>query len=245
MNKVAPRLILLGFIGVASLLLVPLERVSPLELPALAVRMIGIFQGTILMIAFTALGAWLAPRVGLDAPLVRAGIEKWPTKPILRHQLSAAVPAGLLAAAVILLYDALFGSKLVIPDANPAASLELPLITRVLYGGIVEELLLRWGAMSLFVWLLWKASRASKTIPVWCYWFGMALAALIFAAGHLPLLFSLHNSPPAELVGAVLIGNSIGGMIFGWLFWRRGLEAAMMAHALAHAFAAAALALSL
>ncbi|HYI39634.1 MAG TPA: CPBP family glutamic-type intramembrane protease [Allosphingosinicella sp.] len=245
MIKIASRLLLLGSIGIASLLLVPLERVLPIALPALIVRLLGTLQPAILMVAFTALGAWLAPKVGLDAPLVRARIERRPTRPILRHQLSAAIPVGLLAAAVILFYDAFYASELAVRDASPVAGLEIPLITRILYGGIVEELMLRWGAVSLFVWLMWKASRAGEAIPVWCHWFGMALAALLFAAGHLPLLFSVQSSPSAELVGAVLIANSAGGMLFGWLFWKRGLEAAVIAHALAHLFAAAAAAVLL
>ena len=237
MSKIALRLMLLGSIGIASLLLVPLERVLPLAFPAPVIRLLGTIQPAILMIAFTALGAWLAPKVGLDAALVRAAVEKRPMKPILRGQLPAALLAGLFMAAIILLYDAFYASKLVVPG-SPAASLEIPLITRVLYGGIVEELMLRWGAMSLLVWLVWKASRAGDPIPVWSYWLGIALAALLFAAGHLPLLYSIQGSPSVELVGAVMIGNSTGGVLFGWLFWKRGLEAAMMAHALAHLFAA-------
>jgi hypothetical protein len=28
--------------------------------------------------------------------------------------------------------------------------------------------------------------------------------------------------------------NALGGVLFGWLFWRRSLEAAMVAHATTH-----------
>lgn len=241
MNKIAYPLSLLGALAVASLLLMPLERVLPLPLPALAVRLVGTIQPALLMLAFTALGAWLAPKVGLDAPLVRAGMEKRPLKPILRDQGPAALLLGLAMAAVLLVYGAFYGSKLAVGSAAAGAGLEIPLITRILYGGIVEELMLRWGVMSLFVWLAWKVSRSGGgRVPAWCYWLGLSLSSLLFAAGHLPVLFALQASPSAELVGAILIGNSIGGMLFGWLFWRRGLEAAMMAHALAHLFAAAA-----
>jgi hypothetical protein len=235
---------LLGGLGVASLLLVPLERVLPIALPALVVRLVATIQPALLMVAFTALGAWLAPKIGLDAPLVRAGMENRPMKPILRDQVPAALLVGLVMAAVLVVYGAFYGSKLATGGAAPGAGLEIPLITRILYGGIVEELMLRWGVMSLFVWVAWKvSSRRGGTVPAGSYWIGLSLSALLFAAGHLPLLFNLQASPSAELVGAVLIGNSIGGMLFGWLFWKRGLEAAVMAHALAHVFAAAAAAL--
>jgi hypothetical protein len=196
------------------------------------------------MLAFTALGAWLAPKVGLDAPLVRAGMEKRPLKPILRDQVPAALLLGLVMAAVLLVYGTYYGSKLAVGGGAPGPGLEIPLITRILYGGIVEELMLRWGVMSLFVWLAWKVSPSrGGTVPAWCCWLGLSLSSLLFAAGHLPVLFALQASASAELVGAVLIGNSIGGMLFGWLFWKRGLEAAVMAHALAHVFAAAGAAL--
>lgn len=29
----------------------------------------------------------------------------------------------------------------------------------------------------------------------------------------------------------IVLLNSVGGVVFGWLYWRRSLEAAMMAHA--------------
>jgi hypothetical protein len=41
----------------------------------------------------------------------------------------------------------------------------------------------------------------------------------------------------------IVAANALPGLLFGWLFWRRGLEAAMGAHALAHLFAWAALAI--
>jgi formate/nitrite transporter FocA (FNT family) len=36
------------------------------------------------------------------------------------------------------------------------------------------------------------------------------------------------------LLTYILLGNSIGGVIFGWLYWKKGLESAMVAHVFAH-----------
>jgi membrane protease YdiL (CAAX protease family) len=35
----------------------------------------------------------------------------------------------------------------------------------------------------------------------------------------------------------VVAANALPGLAFGWLYWRQGLEAAILAHALAHVFA--------
>ena len=121
----------------------------------------------------------------------------------------------------------------------------MPLLTRLLYGGIVEELLLRWGIMSLFVWLAWRRERRAPAGPVLVRLDGSWLRPpLLFAAGHLPVLHLLIPDPPAWLIGLVLAANALPGMLFGWLFWRRGLEAAIGAHALAHLFGWAALAIA-
>ena len=39
----------------------------------------------------------------------------------------------------------------------------------------------------------------------------------------------------ANLVAFIVGANTVFGLLFGYLFWRYGLESAMVAHALAHA----------
>lgn len=55
------------------------------------------------------------------------------------------------------------------------------------------------------------------------------LAALIFGAMHLPQAAALIGLTPM-LVVMVLVMNGIGGIGFGWLYWRHSLVAAMWAH---------------
>lgn len=58
----------------------------------------------------------------------------------------------------------------------------------------------------------------------------MVLAPLLFGAAHLPQAAALGGVLPASLVAFVLLGNGIGGTVFGWLYWKRGLVAAVTAH---------------
>jgi hypothetical protein len=120
-------------------------------------------------------------------------------------------------------------------NAPAALAFQPPLVSKLLYGGIAEELLTRWGLMTLFVWIAWKLSGSRSPVPAAAYWIGALLAALLFAAGHLPTLYAIMPAPAPQLIAAVIAGNAVPGLLFGWLYWRRGLEAAMIAHALAHA----------
>jgi len=172
-------------------------------------------------------GTRLGPRVGLGAPLIEALLGRDGTGRVLRWQLPAAAAGGAFAAAVLIGYARLVGAA---PGA--AGVMVPPLVTRLLYGGVVEELMMRWGLMSAAVWAFWKLSRSAEP-PVSAYWGGVLAAALLFALGHLPILLLAGGADPG-LIAAVLIGNAAPGIVFGWLYWRRGIEAAMLAHGLAH-----------
>jgi membrane protease YdiL (CAAX protease family) len=55
----------------------------------------------------------------------------------------------------------------------------------------------------------------------------------LFAAGHLPAVAAQLDLTPA-IVARTLVLNGVAGLLYGWLFWRRHLEAAMVAHACTH-----------
>jgi membrane protease YdiL (CAAX protease family) len=92
--------------------------------------------------------------------------------------------------------------------------------------------------MTLVSWLVWRILGSPEPPAGGVYWIGIVAAALAFALAHLPFLYSVASSPPLWLPLAALAINGVVGMVFGWLFWRRGLEAAFMAHMLAHVTAA-------
>ena len=123
----------------------------------------------------------------------------------------------------------------------PAAVAELqerfvvPLVARVLYGGVTEELLLRWGLMTALVWLAWRFLQGRRgPVRAGLVWLAIAISALIFAAGHLPAASALLGVLNAGVATFVIGANTAFGLLFGFLFWRHGLESAMIAHALAH-----------
>ena len=108
------------------------------------------------------------------------------------------------------------------------------LLAGFLYGGINEEVMARLFLTSGLVWLgglLWKDQDGRPAAGVWTL--AIALAALAFAAGHLPLMMAVAE-PNTAVVTRTLVLNGALGLLFGGLYWRRGIESAMAAHAAAH-----------
>lgn len=111
----------------------------------------------------------------------------------------------------------------------------LPLPTRLLYGGITEELLLRWGFMTLLVWIGWRVFQKRQNRPTsTTFVVAILLSSLVFALGHLPLAVFLVGETTAVLVFFVIVANSAFGVVAGYLYWKYGLESAIISHMLVH-----------
>lgn len=232
----------LAVIGLASLLAAPVERIMPLPLPTMTVRALAIVQPAILTAGALLVGLMLGPKVGLDAPILAGRLRlEARSAPQLRALVTASLIVATVGAGLLYGYERNLATFTAGLSGEARATLEAfqpPLVTRVLYGGLIEEIISRWGLMTLFVWLIARIARRSGTPATWVYWPGAALAAFLFALGHLPLLFALFDAPPMTLIATVLGLNTIIGFGFGWLFARYGLEAAMLSHALTHLIAA-------
>ena len=125
-----------------------------------------------------------------------------------------------------------------IPEVG--ASYEAPITVNnwlgsVLYGGVVEELMLRLFFMSLIAWLIWKIFfRREETVPVKVLLIANVVAALLFAAGHLPATFVLFGElTPMILLRCFLLNGSFG-LLFGYLYRKFGIQYAMVSHAVFH-----------
>jgi membrane protease YdiL (CAAX protease family) len=204
---------------------------EPLPAPLWVISFASLAQSALILALAAWTGVKLAPSVGLGAPAFEALARGRPMGPALRSQLLpgllAGVPGGLLLFAVF--------------RYAPAAVAELqtrfaiPILARVLYGGITEELLLRWGLMTAFVWLAWRVLQQRRApVRASVVWLAIAVSALLFAAGHLPAASVLIGALDAPVVVFVMGANTAFGLLFGYMFWRHGLESAMIAHAVAH-----------
>tara|TARA_R110001592_G_scaffold350912_3_gene647635 strand:+ start:618 stop:1142 length:525 start_codon:yes stop_codon:yes gene_type:complete len=94
--------------------------------------------------------------------------------------------------------------------------------------GISEEIMFRLGLMSLIITiiqLLKKMENPSNKIV----WTGILISALFFGLIHLLLSKNFVELTPFT-IGVKMIGNLITGATFAWIFWKRGLLVAIIAH---------------
>ena len=135
---------------------------------------------------------------------------------------------GILTGVVIILLDLLF-IKL---GVSLLEQVSVPIWQGFLasfYGGIAEEIILRLFFMTLIVWIFSKFKKTNVIKNNFIMWSSIIIAALLFGVGHLPATAALTSLTPLVIFRALLL-NGIGGIVFGWLYWKKGLESAMIAH---------------
>ena len=105
----------------------------------------------------------------------------------------------------------------------------------VLYGGVIEEVLLRLFMMSLLAFVFWKLFfRRKANPPAGVIMAGNIIAALLFAAGHLPSTMQMFGEITPMVLFRCFLLNGAAGLAFGFLYRRYGIQYAMAAHAGAH-----------
>lgn len=184
-------------------------------------------QGGLFMGALAFLGLRMGPRAGLDAPWLRALVTGRP-RPVVPWAGCALLGAGVGAVLVglSLLVDPALPPPLH-PLPEPGAAAAWKGLLASFYGGIGEEVQLRLFLMTLLVWTWARLCRRPPSVAT--YGFAIATAALLFGAGHLPAAADVWPLTPLVVLRTLLL-NGVAGLAFGWLYWRRGLEAAMLAH---------------
>ena len=229
-------LFVLGLIGMASILTVDIpmpqevldtlgDKFSPFQ-----IKLLTLINPIVLLIIAITIGTLLYQSAGLRVPFVErlVGLSSQHNS---RTVIFSGIVGGLIAGACISIIAIVFKSITPHEFSELGKSYQPTLAARFLYGGIVEELFMRFGLMTLLVWI---SSKITKNKRDYVYWVGIVLATLIFAIGHFPVVFNSVDNPSTTLLTYVMLGNSIGGIVFGWLYWKKGLESAIIAHAFAH-----------
>ncbi len=148
-----------GMIGVISLwwINLPILESEELQLPLWGIKLLSLIQPTLLLFVAVLIGVVLSPKVGLSAPLAEALSRGNSISLAIKPQVIPGVVGGLIGSILLIILEFLAKPFLSSDFVTKAEELlgKTSIFTRILYGGITEELLLRWGMMTLLVWLAW------------------------------------------------------------------------------------------
>ena len=188
--------------------------------------LVSAMQGTGYGVVLGAVGIWLGKKTGLWKD--ETHFEK--------KSLLITLPVTIVGGLALILPDLLFFGRYNEAIMNSyAVKPTVPyIIGAILYGGVIEEVMLRLFWMSLVAFILWKLFARSKETPTTAILVASnIIAALLFAAGHLPATFMMIGSSPLILFRGFLLNGGFG-LLFGYLYRKHGLRYSMLAHAGCH-----------
>lgn len=209
----------------------------PISFPVLLV--LQVIQSGLLFGVLIAAGLFFANRTGLGLPILEARLRGEAVADKIRAILPLSILTGVGAAMLIVGLELAIFQPLLLRQFGEAAnglilSGDQPAAWKgflaSFYGGIVEEILLRLFLMSLFAWLgsfFFKTPEGKPRNGL--FWAANLGAAILFGLAHLPATATILPLT-ALVVGRAVALNGLAGIAFGYLYWKRGLESAMIAH---------------
>ena len=186
---------------------------------------INVFQTLIYALIFGFFGYLLSDKTGLMKPLK---LEK---KPVM-VTLGMTLLTGLVLCTDIFYFGNHIPQVAAMYQGKPSFAYWM---ASVLYGGVIEEIMLRLFFMSLITFAAWKIFfRREANPPTGVLIAANILAALLFAASHLPATMQTFSEITPMILLRCFLLNGAGGIVFGYLYRRYGIQYSVMAHAGAH-----------
>jgi len=212
---------------------------TKLQLPLPVLLAIQTAQSAIIFAIAIFAGLFFAGRVGLATPILDSVTRGESVADKVRAILPISIILGVVSTLLVLGLEVFYFQPAMLKElGKTAAALNLQTsqpaawkgFLASFYGGIAEEIQLRLFVMSLLAWLGGFISKTSEGKPTkTIFWIANILAAILFGLGHLPTTALLVPLTPLIITRAVVL-NGLIGIVCGWLFWKRGLESAMIAH---------------
>ena len=162
-----------------------LSEMTGISGPPEILALLTVIPNFILLIIALVIGFFTAHKVGLKSVIIHPNAREKSKSEWIKG-IKLAIILGSITGVVLKGFDYLFQPFLpdsVIETLQPYNALHF--ISALLYGGVVEELLMRFGVMSLLVLIFWKLfDRTSEKPSNWVFVLSIFISALLFALGH-------------------------------------------------------------
>lgn len=186
-----------GMAGVLSTLWLDLPISEELPIPLTVIKLLNLISPTFLLSIAVLVGVTLADKVGLSAPLAEAiSNSTLPKLAAIKPQIIPGLMGGVIGGIALSTWFLFWRSALPIDFITKAEALSknTPFLTRILYGGITEEIIMRWGLMTFLVWIVWFVLQKTQGVPhVGFVMLAIVISSFVFGFGHLPIAFALSS----------------------------------------------------
>src|SRR5690625_1171769 len=234
--KLVLLLTILSAIGIFAIIPYEITLMSnqskPGDIPTSLIVMINSTFQILYIFVMILVGLRLQNRTGLNAPILNGLVYPKMRVHMSKKWLTISIVAALVGSVIIFLIDVLIFNPIMKAPINqvPSPNLWQGLLASI-YGGFTEEIMLRLFGMTLMVWLLaWITKKEKGNIPNSFYYIAIFLTAILFGLGHLPATIQIFGELSTIIVTRAIVLNGLLGLWFGYLYWRKGLEYAIIAH---------------
>ena len=237
MNKKLKLALLLFLIGLVGILLTLSLYPTPGESVNISTKVLMLWQlyspilitGTINLLIAVTVGTLLYDKVNFKLPILEGLIDrnkKIETKGILPYGIVGGIIVGILLTLIVIAFHPILPNEPIFLSVDTKAYLPGALLNE----GITWEIISRFGYLTFFVWLISKIS--GKLTPT-VYWTAILISGIVFGLGTLLPNYLMHGMPTTAKLSYSMIHSIVYATTFGWLYWRKGLETAMIAHIIA------------
>ncbi|AZQ65600.1 CPBP family intramembrane metalloprotease (plasmid) [Flammeovirga pectinis] len=221
-------ILIIGLIGVTSLIFSEVQyppeilKILSEKLTPIQIKLLILINPTILIIMSTIVGT---------LTLGKTELVIFKTKKDLLENLKLNIILGVLLGVFIVIFSLIY--QKINPNEFEILSnkTSIHIITKLLYGGISEEIIFRFGVMTFISFLILKIKDKNSTF---IYVISILTSSVLFSLSHLPILFQAVSTPSISSIIYIILGNFIPGCVYGFLFWKQSLINSIITHIITH-----------
>ena len=197
-----------------------------------AIEELGSIDALIIITTFQSLVYALI--LGIIGKIIATKIGLWRKAILTKKGNIDLVMVTVLGGATFVLLDYLFFSNFseVIKNSYTVKPTLEYIIASITYGAVIEEVMLRLFFMSLIALIIQRLSK-KDTMNNKILIMANIIAAILFAAGHLPATILTIGITPMILIRCFVM-NGAFGLIFGYIYRKHGIHYAMLSHGGVH-----------
>jgi hypothetical protein len=191
-------------------------------------------QGTAFFALSIFTGLFLGKKIGLRAPMLESLFDGRGLSVKFGKSLKTSVFLGVSIGLFMFIADRFI--YLISFDSLLVYVLSPPLWQRLMYSFyvcMVEEIILRFFLLTLLIWITWKIKKDSNGLPTkFGIYMSIISVSIIYGIGN---IYSISSSLQLNnmIYAGTFIFNIISGIAFGWLYWKKGIEFAIISNLVA------------